>query len=335
VLLLIVVLGSTRVVPTNQAPKVTSKHSTAITYTLNGGRFGDNLQSFSQAFWLSYLHDIDFILQPFEYAEHLKAYYAYEHYTPALDSRYNEKVFVNGCNKSLPGEVKDACLYVSTFEEFPGTNWQDEGFVKAVCACIAPANKLEYPALPANAHSIAIHARRGGGFVHDSNARYYCPHHFPDLDYYVCALKALLCHLEGPCYVYFFTDDPDPVVLVEKMIACCTPEELARITIDFRRTGNRHDAHVIEDFFNMMRFSYLIRAYSGYSCFVERLGNCKMAITATKAQRGAPWGLVQEVTITKYTDRNVQKAPVQIIRGVPYSIIVQKELNVVLAQSIS
>jgi hypothetical protein len=331
--LLIAVLSPTHALLATQLPEIKSKPNTAITYTLNGGRLADNLQSFSQAFWLSYLHGIDFLVQPFEYAEHLKAYYAYEQYTPALDSKYNQKVLVNGYHKSLPEKVKDSCLYVSTFEEFPGTNWQDEGFVKALCACIAPVHKLEYPALPANAHSIAIHVRRGGGFHHDNNARRYRPHHFPIFGYYIHALKSLLCYVEGPCYVYLFTDDPEPAALVETMVTCCTPEEQARITIDYRRTGNRHDAHVIEDFFDMMRYTYLIRPFSGYSCFVERLGNCKMAITSTKAQAGSPWGIVQEVTITTYTDRDVQKTPVQTIR-VPYTSIVQKELVSLFRRSI-
>ncbi|HEV2916651.1 MAG TPA: hypothetical protein VGW78_02790 [Candidatus Babeliales bacterium] len=298
----------------------------AITYELNGGRLGDNIQSFSQAFWLSYMHDIPLLFQPFEYSNQLKAHYMYPHYTKTHDAHYKQKISVKGDTKRLPSLPKDSCLYVSKFEEFPGMDWHNEGFITALCEVIRPVKEFSFEPLPCDMHTIAMHVRRGGGFwIDDDRCRKISPRHFPNLDYYANALNTFLNMLDGPCYVFLFTDDPEPAKLSAEIMAKILPEERERITIDFRRTSNRHDTNVLEDFFNIMRFTYLIRARSGFSLFAERLGNCRVSIEPTKTSRGNPWGNVHEVCFTFYTDRTIQHGSIA-TKQLPIEKLRQKDI---------
>lgn len=301
-----------------------ASESCAITYERNGGRLGDDIQSFAQAFYLGYKHNMQLLFQPFDYSDQLKVHYCYPHYTKKHDAQYKHKIKVKGSTTKIEN-LKNSCLYVSLFEEFPGTDWHDEGFIDALCKLIAPVKDFAFQQLPADMHTIAIHIRRGGGFRVDTDwCKKVSPLHFPNIEYYANALNGLLMYLEGPCYIYVFTDDQNPTKVVEELLSHCLPEDLSRITVDFRHTTNRHDAHVLEDFFDIMRFTYLIRARSGYSLFAERLGNCKISISPTKASSGNPWGNVHEVAFTFYADRTIQRGSIA-AKTVPIEKLRQKE----------
>ena len=46
-------------------------YANGITYSFTGGRFGDNLESYCTARWLSYKHGLEFYYRPFRYSEML------------------------------------------------------------------------------------------------------------------------------------------------------------------------------------------------------------------------------------------------------------------------
>jgi hypothetical protein len=277
------------------------KAPVAVTYQLNGGRFGDNLHSLTQALWFSFCHNIPLLLTPFPYLEQLKIYHLYDHCTTECRRLYKQQIYVKRNSNVLHDEHADTCLYITTFDETLDIDWNNDDFVAALRELIVPSECIQYLSLPSTMHVIALHVRRGGGFYVDSDhCRKLMPCRFPAVSYYIQALQMLLCHLDGPCYVYLFTDDPDPARIAHEIMAHCSPQDYNRIVIQWRTEGNQHNAHVIEDFFNMMRFTYLIRAQSGFSSFVERLGHCKVAIVPTKAHAGNPYGNVTRVSLNIY-----------------------------------
>ena len=51
-----------------------------ITYSFSGGRFGDNLESYSNARWFSYKHSFEFYYRPFRYSEMLVMHQTHKHF---------------------------------------------------------------------------------------------------------------------------------------------------------------------------------------------------------------------------------------------------------------
>src|ERR1700742_2068654 len=51
---------------------LTKNDPSAITWEPNGGRFGDNLLSYSRAKWLSYQYNIPLLYLPFRYSDQLR-----------------------------------------------------------------------------------------------------------------------------------------------------------------------------------------------------------------------------------------------------------------------
>jgi hypothetical protein len=275
----------------------------AVTYKLTRGRFGDNLHTLVHALWLSYTQDLCMLFQPFKYSRYLKIHYVYEHITRNAKRAYRRHIVTPGDSTHLTLlDTQEPSLYITTYVESPGLEpWSNDGFVQTLRTLIAPNHDLHYPPLPHNMHTIALHVRRGGNRDTD-NTRKGRPFQFPEIAYYTHALQIILSRLEGHCYLHLFTDDLNPAGLVEEIIAQCSAEDRNRITIEWRKEGNRDDAYVVEDFFDMMRFEYLIRARSNFSLYVERLGTCKVAIVPTKADTGNPWDVVTQASITMYGD---------------------------------
>jgi hypothetical protein len=276
----------------------------AITYKLNGGRFGDNLHTLTHALWLSYTQGLRMFFQPFQYSEYLKVHHTYQHHTHRTANAYKQHIIVRGDSTPLKGLniQKKPSLYITTYVESPGLEpWSHDDFVETLRTLIAPTHDWNYPPLPENMHTIALHVRRGGN-ADTNHTRTGRPFQFPDIDYYARALQMLLHHLDGPCYVHLFTDDFNPARVAHDIMTQCSPENRERVTIQWRKEGNRNDAHVVEDFFDMMRFEYLIRARSNFSLYVERLGTCKVAIVPTQAETGTPWGIITEASINIYGD---------------------------------
>jgi hypothetical protein len=280
----------------------------AVTYELNGGRLGDNIQTFVQAFWISYFYRIPLLFKPFEHSEHLRAHHVYEHSTPEKMSLYKEKVDLKK-NQTLVSDTEldktddSLRVYITRFGVDPGVDWHNHDFIEHLRALVAPLEQWQPPVLPTDMHTIALHIRCGGGFRADSNrCRKKKPLQFPSLDYYACALQILLRDLEGPCYVHIFTDDQNPSNLAQGILSQCSEENRKRITLTWRERDNRHNAHVTEDFFALMDFNYLIRPRSGYSILAEIFGHCMVSISPRKAHSGNPWGNVTDITITTYAN---------------------------------
>lgn len=280
--------------------------TSAVTFELNGGRFGDNLLSLAQALWVHYHYHVPLLYKPFPYCELLRIHHEYQQYTDALANKYKKCVHITTAN---PAIHDDDTLYITTFKRDPGVNWSDPHFLDLLRAAIAPASPTwPYMAVSEGSHLIALHVRRGGGFSYDKRFYTKIPQQFPELMYYVRALQLLLNHLDGPCTIYLFTDDKKPKSLAKKIKKTLSPANQARINIIYRHHKNRHDANVLIDFFDMMQCTYLIRPCSHFSLFAELLGNCVVSIyPAVALHKKGNWGSVSEVYISLFVGETPQR----------------------------
>ncbi|HSW87033.1 MAG TPA: hypothetical protein VLG49_06000 [Rhabdochlamydiaceae bacterium] len=263
----------------------------AISYELNDGRFGDQLLCYLHAKWISYFYGVPFLYKPFLHSEHFALHEMEEN----LYSEEKEKNFdciVKYVRGVVRAPIQGSLLYLTTFfseqkddvkihpewNYFP-IDWNDSGFRNLLKTLFSSRKEpfiFTFPVSKKNFLTIALHIRRGG----DSDPidpHMLWPLRFPPDSYYVECLKKMSDLFPGkPIYAYLFTDDPDPESIAMKL-----QESLGSFPIifDYRKEGNRHDANVIEDFFSMMQFDYLIRADSNFTFIPSLIADYKIIMT--------------------------------------------------------
>lgn len=280
--------------------------SSAITYNLNGGRFGDHLIIYIKAKWLAYKYQIPLLYRPFRYSEYLKLHdleeiYIRDKHDPQFRVqvlRYGDRVPLNSTQrkcleKDLNIDRDSATLYWVNFY-LKLSDWHrtdqisDEKFINELKRSIAPRVPIAPLRLPKNRLTVAIHVRRGGGYekpnynIDPEKGPVFPPLRFPPDQFYIDQLK-VISDMFAPqlLYVHIFTDDPEPQKIVDKYsVALNNP----RIVFGCRTKNNSHDKNVLEDFFGMSKFDCLIRPESGFSRAAQLIGNHKLVI-APKAFR--------------------------------------------------
>lgn len=274
--------------------KATSFSPTAITYTFSGGRLGDNLLSYMHAKWVAYKNNIPLLYKPFRYAEKLVIHRKEIRYsdewqcrqTAVFQGRENRTFDASGSTLHIipyfpesPIEQQSGC-----YSYFP-VNWEDPGFKKELQKMIAPLEPLDLISIPPDKVSIAVHVRRfDNGFdspaiadeekvtpieTIDKNGHSF--KFIPDSFYIekIREISEMLNH--PPLFVFIFTDGVNPPAIVEKYKAALLADN-----IEFGcRPHSCHTDNVLEDFFSMARFDYLIRSLSNFPVAVEKIGNFK------------------------------------------------------------
>lgn len=245
-----------------------SKH--AVTYKLNGGRFGDNLISYISAAYFAYINKLPLLYKKFEYADLLvlsdlqsRSLPKKKNFTQKIE--YHQNLKVNDYDESEP------VLFFTTFYNRPQPDSSNAEFRKKMRKIIRPKFEINYPNIPKNHVSVALHIRTGGGFKMDSQLYTKYPTRFAPLHFYRDQIKRLLLlYPKQKLYVHIFTDDKNPEYIVEylkkEIISDC-------ITYGFRNSGNAHNRNVLEDFFFMLKFKCLVRPTSNFSKVAEFLGN--------------------------------------------------------------
>jgi len=253
-------------------------HAAFITYEFsNGGRFGDCLVAYSHAKWVSYYLSVPFLYRPFRYSEELVM--------EDLDEPYDKYAYIcqtlvvlSGDQEIYP-ESNDIYSYayfpeiMSDLEKWSGyifeVDWKDHEFRRTLREMIKPKKDIQEVCPPANTLSIAIHIREGGGFD-PTELHFLDPLKFPPVTYYADCLNEVLVLFPGkPIFCYIFTDalEVDPMV---EFLKESVPKDTS-IVFEYRRQMNRHDAHVLEDFFSLLNFDVLIRPESNFSLMASRI----------------------------------------------------------------
>ena len=249
----------------------------AMTYLLNGGRFGDNLLSYCRAKWASRMFDIPLLYVPFPYSNELALHENEKMYTQEEHKRFRRTLHL--IKKHYPYVVlkNDNTLYVCRWKSSIVINWDDQTFLTEIKKNITPAHEIEKITPPEGMISVAVHVRNGGTFAGDTQQeKDRCPLRFVPEEFFIEHIhRVAQMFPEDMLYVYIFTDHPNPKELVHKFANALNNP---RIIFDCRQEGNSHKSNVLEDFFSMMDFDCLIRPGSHFTRFVQRLGNNKMVI---------------------------------------------------------
>lgn len=255
---------------------VADEGTNAITWQANGGRFGDNLLSYSRAKYLSYLYNIAVLYQSFPYADELLLHENELLYTPESLSDFSTVIHLLKSLSAFNPESANT-LYVCHWKADITINWLDTVFVAVLKKNIAPRYEIEKTVIPEGVISIAAHVRNGGTFAADTpQEKDRCPLRFVPEEFFIAQIERIAeMFPDENLYVHIFTDHPNPAKLVKKFKAALNNP---RITFGCRTEGNAHNAYVLEDFFSMMDFDCLIRPGSHYTRFVQRLGSNKVVI---------------------------------------------------------
>ena len=292
------------------------KNQSAVTYTLSGGRLGDNLTAYIHAKWVAYKFNIPLLYKPFHYSDQLMMHdkelqYKEEH-------AKNRSMNMLKKNKALEFQTHSNTLYVIPYfpeslqehrkpecspEVLPNlskgisndfcymhVDWEDKAFQKEIRSMISPKKSLNLLNLPNDCITVAVHIRRQDSVCpilsetphknYKSNQQYMdvnYPLKFPSDNYYIDQIKLIAQILHGnKIYFYIFTDNEKPELLVKKYSDAISDPS---IIFDYRKAENHHDKNVLEDFFSLMQFDCLIRSDSNFSLIASKLADFKIVIS--------------------------------------------------------
>lgn len=277
----------------------------AITYAKWESRLGDHLIQYIKAKWLARKHNLVFLHKRFPYDDQLELFY-HEKQLNQFKHQYAQTIVIRNAE---PTTFDKNTLYEMEYIIPLKDSWQtilsDVEFMAEIKHMIRPHFEIQAIEFPQDIFTIAIHIRKGGGYDGPlASQQYYeatlstassgyvvnsyvydkiYPLKFIPNQYYIDQLIKLSELLDDiPMYVHIFTDDPKPEQF-EQMFK--TYVNKSNITYGCRKTGNFHNKHVIEDFFNMaFQFDCLIRGGSNFACMADLIGNHKLIIRALKSQ---------------------------------------------------
>lgn len=274
-----------------------------ISQFINGGRFGDHLMTYVRTKMLSDRYGVPFFFTPFEHTE-LLMMSKYENKfthdmarskkkimkaTLSLDLMYDNVHFV--CFPYLDGTQDDI-----TRDELYDYMMDNYRFLREIKKMIAPIKPVQPLDLPTNKITVAVHVRKGSG--HDrilpstekltvSKNKYENvsnPEKFPEDNYYIEQIRLLAELLEDrQLFVYIFTDDSNPVALMNYYSKCVGKDNVEFACRDSTNSGK---SSILEDFFAMAyQFDCLIRGKSAFSYVAQLIGNHKIVIHT----KGGEW----------------------------------------------
>jgi hypothetical protein len=277
--------------------------ASAVTYTFSGGRFGDNLVAYLHAKWISYKYKIPLLYKPFFYSDQLMMHELEQPYKESDLALFEHQLTLEE-GDYLDFSPHSSTLYIIPYfpecrdeykvphNHYPyfEVDWDDEGFVNEIRTMIRPRSFEVSIPLPKNKITVAVHIRKGAEFdaplLYEQQTipsswegysdRGY-PLKFATDNYYQEQIKRISAFFgHQPLYVYLFTDATNPIELMENYAQAL---QLPNIEFDCRRTTNKHDMNVLEDFFALTQFDCLIRVDSNFSLVASKLAHYKVQIT--------------------------------------------------------
>lgn len=273
--------------------------SSAVTYKLNGGRFGDNLSSYCRAKWLSLKNDIPLLYQPFDHSDQLIMHERELKINKKIEKQFSNKITIPG-NKQYIIEKSAGILYEHVWQSHVPVNWRDQEFLNEIKKCIAPLYLKQDFVMPTDCVTVAVHIRTPGWFYVDRGRDILNhPLKYVTYDYYREQIKRIATMFpDKKLYVHIFTDHERPHELVNFFKKEINNE---CITYGYRKKGNNWRSYVVEDFFAMVQCDCLIRNKSMFSIYAERLGDHKVVIYPKHAIRKGNLHQVKKVVVKTYT----------------------------------
>jgi hypothetical protein len=278
-----------------------------VTYSLSGGRLGDNIISFLHALWISKKYDMPLICKTFTHSEQ----FAFSRHYPQYKEIKNHDSIITVFKESDIFMAKQASLFVIPYhpeardeyetKQFLHTmNFQldakDPEFREAMLRDLSPIASIQTQALPKDRLTVALHVRRGGKHEDYNYHRYVTPLKHPPEEYYIDALKTLQkIYPHELIYVQIFTDDEDPNKIMAQF-----SEHFKRGNVIFDTHKNSGSNAVLNDLFSMSKFDCLIRSQSNLSIVSELIGNHELVIYPIGYRLEGYRPIIDQVEMTIY-----------------------------------
>lgn len=250
----------------------------AITFRLNGGRLGDTIMNCAKCKYYSYKYNIPFFYRHFKYANQLQLSIFEK---KLQNKKFKKRVQVTTKRDILLHKREPDILFESHYNSKTENLYdfcRSHTLFKAELKQMFFPKKHQKKEFDKNYITVAIHIRKGGGFdlplysvqVYDllKRTKKYAdqvwPDKFPPEQYYINQLIFLSYLTDNqPIYAYLFTDDSNPYLLVQHINKGIPPDR--NIVIDYRRSNNHFNSHVVEDLYYMSLFDVLIRSESNFA----------------------------------------------------------------------
>jgi hypothetical protein len=260
------------------------KSETAISYSLSGGRLGDNLIAYFHAKWLAYKYNLPLRYISFPFADQFCLF--------EKDQPLDSINFQNSITTTSEADIKTApssslfiIPYFSENTEYIYNNkvdppfqidWEDPEFHSQVVECLTPKKPIQNSPMPKNKITVGVHVRKGGG-KDKSFMNKELPLKFPPDSYYIQQIERIAeIFKEHSLYVYILTDDKKPINIVKKYQKAINNP---RICFDYRRTKNGPSINILEDFFLISQFDCLVIPQSNFSLMASKIADHDLIIT--------------------------------------------------------
>lgn len=258
-------------------------NNTAISYSLSGGRFGDNLVAYFHAKWLAYKQGMPFLYLPFAYSN----LFAMEgrdpgvnqfHFPNRIQTQDYRSIYPRDSTLFiLPYLPECKCDYRYGLHNYIYVDWEDPVFLEEMISSLTPVVHFNTLQLPEGFVTVGVHVRRGGGVDNLNRGEKRWPLKFPPDSYFIEEIKRIAnIFNDRQLYVYIFTDDTNPHGIVESYRNAVNNP---RVTFESRFYGNGPWQNVMEDFFSMMKFDCFIRGESNFSIMATKFARYSILIS--------------------------------------------------------
>ena len=280
-----------------------------VTHARDGGRFGDQLSNYFSALWVSIKHKIPLLLKEFEFSNQLALSQIHEKsqltWKPEYQNLY-ENTFDNcsyvwddpikrgddigwetlenydGRTQALKNDLKEVHReprqYNISYYSYMADD-DDEEFRSALQKLVKPIGPVNYPEIPEDRLSVALHIRRGGGFDSESVQKRF-PTKFPPDSFYLNSLRHIANKdPDQKLFVYIFTDHKSPGEIATKYQSELKSWGVTNdVVIKCRNPSTEgYKASIMDDFFSLLKFDAMVRPHSSFS-------SCASAVCGPKIE---------------------------------------------------
>lgn len=260
-----------------------------VTFTLPRGRLGNKLIAYAKALYVAEKYGFNLLVPHFPYADQLLLSRSNKPFQPSDTQAFTTIRYIY-CEEEITEKDTPTILYITNFTfkcDLPAYCAANRSFKKTLQHMIRPTAAIVPTNLPINRITIAIHIRTGGDY--DAQRSWMLKkliHKFPPLSAYIKTLEDLLLRLKKwPSHIHIFTDHSRPEELVQEFNKVVSNKN---VTISYRKDGNHHAAHVLEDLFAMTQYDYLIRPHSTYSIIAQLIGNHRQVLPVQQSPAISP-----------------------------------------------
>lgn len=264
--------------------KKTRNKEIKFTYGFSGGRLGDNLISFIRARWLAYVFKGTVELKNFEFIDNFqfcKIYNKLENNEQIMQltnlneitkKKYDKPIIFELPYFPLENLEKKLYWHKNRSTEILKINWLDKNFIDILKKEICANSNFNLKLTKNFKYNVAIHYRFGSGPDLVQEDPIPIPSKSPSIDFYIKSLNLLKSILnEGKIYCHIFSDKTN----IESFLNILQ-KKFPEITFDFHVSNQ--NIGVLEDFFSMLDFEYMIRPCSNISLIASIIGKCHTVI---------------------------------------------------------